>query len=372
MRSLSWANSNITSIIINNCVRGNLPSRTNIADDSYEPVVGGRDGTNYYIDMYAKQYKWSYLCNNMFLNCYNLALNLSEFYGDGFAWTRVNKFWNTFQNCQNVCGEPFCPDNVDCMYQSYYGCSNITGRAACGNLVHNMDYAYTNCFSLEEAVSGPNVTSMAYAYLGCHNLKNAVCGDNVQYLNHTYENCYNLTTAVCGNNVTKLDNAYRNCSNLIEAVCGPLVIDMENCYAGCTNLSKAVCGQNVGIFRNAYNGCSNITGSIKLSPKVSYMNGCFYGCDKLQTIYIPNISASYKYSFNSFYRTNYDVRQNIIVNYLGAYNSYKNYGNIICNSKFGNDSTTPDYSTIEVEGENISVVRYCYNLEHNVYLYCTV
>ena len=148
---------------------------------------------------------------------------------------------------------------------------------------------------------------------------------------------------------------------------------MGNCYAGCTNLSKAVCGQNVSIFRNAYNGCSNITGSIKLSPNIyNRMNGCFYGCDKLQTIYIPNISASYKYSFNSFYRTNYDIRQNIIVNYLSAYNSYKNYGNIICNSIFGNDSTTPDYSTIEVEGENINVVRYCYNLEHNVYLYCTV
>ena len=373
MRSLSWANSNTTSIIINNGIRGSLPSRTNIADDSYEPAVGGWDNTNYYIDMYAKQYKWSYSCNNMFLNCYNLILNLSDFYGDGFAWTKVNKFWNIFMNCQNIYGEPFCPDNVDYMYQSYYGCSNITGKAACGNLVQNMDYAYTNCFSLQEATSGPNVNSMICTYLGCHNLKNATCGNNVQYLNHTYENCYNLKNAVCENNVYSLDNAYRNCFNLITAVCGPSVADMENAYAGCTNLTKAVCGQNVRTFRNAYNGCNNITGSIKLGPNIyDKMNGCFYGCDKLQTIYIPNISASYGYSFNSFYRTNYDIRQNIIVNYLGAYNSYKNYGNIICNSIFGNESTTPDYSTIEVEGEDISVVRYCYNLEHNIYLYCTV
>ena len=350
IKSLSLANSNTTSIIINSGARGNLPSRTNIADDSYEPVVGGWNGTNYYIDMYAKQYKWSYSCNNMFLNCYNLRLNLSEFYGDGFTWTKVNRFWNIFKNCQNVYGEPFCPDNVDYMYQSYYGCSNITGRAACGNLVQNMDYAYTNCFSLEESVSGPNVTSMAYAYLGCHNLKNAVCG----------------------NNVTKLNNTYRNCFNLIEAACGPLVTDMENCYAGCTNLSKAVCGQNVSIFRNAYNGCSNITGSIKLSPKVGFMNGCFYECNKLQTIFVSNTNIYAGVANKAFFRTNYGIRQNIIVNYLGAYNSYKNYGNIICNSIFGNESTTPDYSTIEVEGENISVVRYCYNLEHNVYLYCTV
>ena len=117
---------------------------------------------------------------------------------------------------------------------------------------------------------------------------------------------------------------------------------------------------------------SNITGSIKLSPKVGYMNGCFYGCDKLQTIFVPSTSTYAGIANNAFYRTNYDIRQNIIVNSLYSYNDYRDYGNILCNSKFGNDSTTPDYSTIEVEGENISVVRYCYNLEHNVYLYCTV
>ena len=365
--------SNIDSITIKTQLRelnGNQFSSTNI-----EPAVRRWETNNYIIEMYASLYKWNYNCNNMFDNCQNLSLNLTELWGNGYNWTETNRFSNTFRNCQNVYGTPFCPNNIsDYMYQTYMGCTNITGKAACGDQITNMYSAYENCTSLEEAACGLNVLDMNRTYYGCSNLKKAACEKNVQQLGNTYRECHSLLSPIVENYVTYMDNTYRNCYSMTgSAVCSPIVTDMENCYAGCNNLTKAVCGSNVSTFRNAYNGCSNITGSIKLSPNIyNRMNGCFYGCDKLQTIYIPNISVSYKYSFNSFYRTNYDVRQNIIVNYLGAYNSYKNYGNIICNSIFGNDSTTPDYSTIEVEGENINVVRYCYNLEHNVYLYCTV
>lgn len=363
---------NIDNIAIKTRLRelnGNQFSSTSI-----EPAVRRWEANNYIIEMYAGLYKWNYDCNSMFDNCQNLSLNLTELWGNGYNWTETNRFSNTFRNCQNVYGTPFCPNNISgYMYQTYMGCTNITGKAACGNQVTNMHSAYENCTSLEEAACGLNVLDMNRTYYGCSNLKTAACEKSVQRLGNTYRECHNLLSPIVESYVTYMDNTYRNCYNMIgSAVCGPLVTDMENCYAGCNNLTKAVCGSSVSTFRNAYNGCSNITGSIKLSPTVGYMNGCFYGCDKLQTIFVSNTSTYAGIANNAFYRTNYDIRQNIIVNSLYSYNDYRDYGNILCNSKFGNDSTTPDYSTIEVEGENINVVRYCYNLEHNVYLYCTV
>lgn len=365
--------SNIDSITIKTQLRelnGNQFSSTSI-----EPAVRRWEANNYIIEMYAGLYKWNYDCNNMFDNCKNLNLNLTELWGNGYNWTETNRFSNTFHNCQNVYGTPFCPNNVSgYMYQTYMGCTNITGKAACGDQITNMHSTYENCTSLEEAACGLNVLDMNRTYYGCSNLKKAACEKSVQRLGNTYRECHSLLSPIVENYVTYMDNTYRNCYNMIgSAVCGPLVTDMENCYAGCNNLTKAVCGPSVQTFRNAYNGCSNITGSIKLGPDVyNKMNGCFYGCDRLQTIYIPNTGVYAGAANNAFYRTNYNTRQNIIVNSLFSYNDCRDYGNILCNSIFGNDSTTPDYSTIEVEGENINVVRYCYNLEHNVYLYCTV
>lgn len=349
---LWWSNSNTTSIVINTRVKGELPTdnRKNYGT-GYDPVMCGWDGTVYYIDMHSAKYRWANYTNKMFYNCQNLLLNLTEFYGDGFAWQNINYSDRMFANCFNVYGQPFCPDKVSSAESMYENCYNITGKAASSN----------------------NITTMANMYQNCHSLEEPSCGENVQSMGNTYRECYNLLFPVVKNNVAYMDNTYRNCYSMTgSAVCSPIVTDMENCYAGCNNLTKAVCGSNVSTFRNAYNGCSNITGSIKLSPKVGYMNGCFYGCDKLQTVFVPSTSTYAGIANNAFYRTNYDIRQNIIVNSLYSYNDYRDYGNILCNSKFGNDSTTPDYSTIEVEGKNINVVRYCYNLEHNVYLYCTV
>jgi len=82
--------------------------------------------------------------------------------------------------------------------------------------------------------------------------------------------------------------AFYNCSNLLECHFPQLSFIMDNMFQSCSKLSIIEAPNVFGVSAGAFSGCSLLTSiSFPLATQGSYAANCFYGCSKLQSVYMP-------------------------------------------------------------------------------------
>lgn len=322
-------------------------------------------------------------CNNLIVGNYAFAStkNLDSFICPDTLLCGQSMFWAWYSSTYNSQTGGYDITN------SYATHSENARPLATDNLL-NMDSMYGSQFYITgEPVCGINTRSMRGTYSGCQNLTgNPVFPENIgkglDDLPWTYETMPYAYEVVGWNQSSWSPNSniclgtYIDCMNLNGSPVIPKYVNnMVNTYMNCYNLTgNPIFSENLVNVIGLYRKCNSLTGSANMGRQVVQLSYCFYGADNVSSVYLPNeqYAIPYTNAQNAFSRINgYDTRLNIVCANYGTWTAFKQQGTRICNSSLIDGSGT-DIPYVEIEGENISVARYAYNTEHNIYLYCTV
>lgn len=352
--------------------------------------------------------------NNAYQGCQNLVNTAC---GNNVVYMAY-----AYYDCPNVV-DAMCGPNVISMQYTYLRCYNLA-NAACGQNVIYMDNAYANCNNLHEPVCGDKVVYFNGAYSYCTNLNNAVCGNAVVFMANTYMYT-NVKTAVCGNNVIEFNYTYQGCNNLTDAVIGPKVINACQTYNGCvnlvnamiyngqygpssgyvnclsytfnnctnlnnvvmedgirsmyytfnncTNLENVVLPKNIVAMCYAFHNCVNLSSDIEIGINCNNIQNAFRNCNKIANIFIEGngfsaIGNQYPV-LHAFYRSNYTIRRNIVINNYAGYNKLVYYN--FAGNMYKTNETYAEPLEVIVNGKSYNCVRCAYNISYNCYVYCT-
>lgn len=267
------------------------------------------------------------------INTINTSANIKWVFRNctGFEMAKISNRWQSTYDLNGM----------------YYGC-----------VVNDVDIDY-------------DVNNISYVMYGS-GLRSANCTENVTNMQYAFAYCYRLTDAIIGNNVTNAYSAYYHCSNLINAACGTKITELVETYRDCENLVHHAIGPNVTNLYYAYHGCINLQGDLDML-QVNRMFSAFYGANYIQNIVIRSDEIKFnRYHLeNAFYRTNYDLRRNIV---LTNYDSYVNFIDSSMNSIGQAEKIEENYIdplAVNVNGVEYPAIRCAYNEAYNVYIYCT-
>ena len=201
--------------------------------------------------------------------------------------------------------------------------------------------AFQNCVDINSIVFGDGLTCLDDIYDnfstdGEKNLNKIVLGKNIVEIKN-FADCPNLQTIVFNNDLKTIgDGAFNGCLSLSNITIPSSVQNInQEAFAGCENLKiiRFEEGDNtvsLSIDSGAFYGCNSLT-SVVIPSRVSDLgtysfgacenlrmvrvekgvntisDSCFWSCNKLNTVYLPNSiksiekSAFYKYSYNAEY-----------------------------------------------------------------------
>lgn len=302
----------------------------------------------------------------MAVNMFNECNNITDAYlPNSIVYTRF-----MYANCHNLINA-YIDDNLNVysdFYGTFYGCENLVNVTGGSNLVSLYGMFY-GCRNLETPLITPNAINLtdAYAYT---KISVPYCGENTTLFGNSYKDCYYIVDAVCGDNVINMYNAYYNCSNLVNAACGNKVVEMNYTYFNCQNLTSYVIGPMVTMLYGTYCNCISLNCDAIIPENVKHIAQAFRNCNNVANVLIENQTLNaYRYSIeNCLNRTNYNVRRNIVLRYLAAYNNFINYNGAGYFTK--TNETYAEPVEVNVNGISYNCVRCAYNITYNCYIYC--
>ena len=232
----------------------------------------------------------------MFHDCSSLtSLDVSH-----FDTSNVSNMNCMFWGCSSLTSldvSHFDTQNVKSMNQMFYGCSNLT----------NLDVSHFNT---------SNVTNMSSMFFGCSRLKtldvSLFVTKNVTNMYYMFHGCSSLTSLDVSHfdtsNVSNMNCMFWGCSSLTSLDVSHFdtsnVIYMAGMFSDCSSLTSLDVSnfdthnvvslggpptENGYAHGGMFTGCENLT-TLNLSSfnteKVETMSMMFYGCKKLETIYV--------------------------------------------------------------------------------------
>lgn len=292
------------------------------------------------------------------LVCPDSVINAAGMYSRG---------WSMPINNQEL--HPIVGNRVVQASNMFYGQNSLTGSPIIVESIRNMSNMYTNCSNLTGSPVFPE-------NIGDENIDNLPFNMN-EIIETAGVNEYQLYGGdwYIRSNGDCCYNAYSGCSNLNGSPIVPrLMNNFSGVYYGCTNLTGNPVGSaNLINADYLYCNCFNLTGSVNMGEQLLNMRSLFQNAYNVSSVYLPNNEKvmAYSYCSNAFNRNIWDTRLNVVVDNRDTFNTFRTYGTSIFGCSIGSESTSTDLSNIEIEGEDISVVRYAYNSARNYYLYCT-
>ena len=161
-------------------------------------------------------------------------------------------------------------------------------------------YAFHGCTGLTSITIPDSVTSIGQgAFYYCKGLTSITIPDSVTSIGYyAFYGCTGLTSVTIGKGVTGIDSeAFYNCTGLTTVnwnatACTIAGSSFYPIFRSCSNLATVNIGDNVKIIPSyAFYNRTGLT-SVTIGKGVTSIGErAFYGCDKLQDIYITDIGA---------------------------------------------------------------------------------
>ena len=261
--------------------------------------IGNAAFSNCYNLSYIHAPNCSYIGNSTFYNCENLisiSLPNCSYIGS-----------SAFQYCDNLTNS--CVQDILNTYKSYstaintgvfYGCNGITSLDLTGYTSIG-DSVFYRCSSLT-SISIPNCSYIgSWAFYSCTNLSYISPMPNCSYIgSYAFYSCAKLTNS----NIQDILNTYKSYSDVIN-----------NCvFAYCSGITSLDLTGYTSIGNSAFAGCTLSYISV---PNCSYIgSNVFYGCTKLESIYILSTSIPILSNYNAF--TNTPISNYTYLGYFGS------------------------------------------------------
>ena len=232
----------------------------------------------------------------IFSNCSNLtSIDVTNF--DTSNATSIGGMFNHCTALSNVDVSNFETGNVTSMSNLFYGCSSLTNIDVSHFDTRNVTFMsdmFRDCVNLTSLdlsnFNTENVLGMSYMFSGCNNLTELDVSSfdtkNVTSMSNMFANCRSLPHLDISNfNTSKVEymsGMFRGCSSLTD-------IDVSHFDTrNVISLGGPKVSEN-GYIAGMFQGCENLT-SLNLcsfnTAKVESMSLMFYGCKKLEKVYV--------------------------------------------------------------------------------------
>lgn len=307
-------------------------------------------------------------------NTYRYCYNVNEIYIGPLVWTIENIAYS----CYNLV-EVYGGENVTHADNAFNGCNNLTTIGEMP-LIENASLMFNRCDKLSPE-SAYNfmlaAKNLRYAYCmfnNCTQITQGYLWNNLETISYMFNGCTNLVSVLYSesfhvNQYYGFERVFQNCHNLLEPIpCPGTINKMIGTYMECRNLQNYIIGENVTNIYECFNNCQSLTQDVVLGENINGISRAFTNCYQIQNFAILNTNiANEWYGENTFARSNYDLRRNIVVASmvsLSAFFSRNMAGTGI--------AWTPvvEAAEVNVGGNNYNTVRCYYNTAVNCYVYC--
>ena len=246
------------------------------------------------------------------------------------------------------------PDDVTKIGKyAFSGCSSLSSIEIPNSVTSIGDFAFDGCSSLTSIEIPNSVTNIGYsAFNGCSSLSSIKIPNSVTSIGrYAFYGCSGLTSVTIGNSVTEIGSgAFSWCSSLSSIEIPNSVTNIGySAFSGCSGLTSVTIGNSVtGISYSAFRGCNSLT-SIEIPNSVTSIGSeAFACCSSLTSIEIPNSVTSIGEdafdccsSLKKVYITDLSAWYRITFNYSSA-NPLSNGGALYLNGKEVKDLVIPD------------------------------
>ena len=164
---------------------------------------------------------------------------------------------------------------------AFYECNNLTSVTIPNTVKTIGDCAFYACTQLSSAIIGNNVKEIGeQAFWDCTALTSVTIPKSVTIIKKfAFEGCTGLTSIALSNGLTKIEEAT---------------------FYDCHNLSSVTIPNSVTIIEmEAFTNCSGLTSITIPNSVTSIGEAAFYGCSGLTQVYITDLEAWCKISFDS-------------------------------------------------------------------------
>ena len=267
------------------------------------------------------------------LMCGNLWAESSGSCGDNITWTlddddnltltgsgQMADYNETYEHpwSDNVKTVKFAGDITGIGSSAFRGCRSLTSIEIPNSVTSIGKYAFDGCISLKKVYitdlsAWCRITFNFYLanplsyggalYLNGKEVKDLVIPDDVTKIGQrAFSGCSSLSSVSIPNSVTSIgDSAFSGCTSLTSIEIPNSVTSIGNsAFNGCSSLTKQEIPNSVtSIGEEAFYNCSSLT-SIEIPNSVTNIgNNAFGSCSNLKKVYITDLSAWCRITFNS-------------------------------------------------------------------------
>ena len=238
---------------------------------------------------------------------------------------------SAFSDCKGLTSVTI-PDSVSKIEKEmFYNCSSLLNVNMGNSITSIGEKAFYACSSLSNFIFGNSVTIIGpNAFRGCIELTSLTIPNSVIIIeDNAFDGCTGLKSLNLGNSVTKIGSvafygckslrtvtippsvtniggsAFSNCSNLKEinfnaTNCSKMGSSRSPVFKDCYSLTTLNIGDNVKMIPDeAFFNCSELN-SLTIPASVNSVgNNAFWGCRKLTSVYVTDISAWCSINFGS-------------------------------------------------------------------------
>lgn len=187
---------------------------------------------------------------------------------------------------------------------AFYGSSGLTSVTIPNSVTSIGTNAFSWCSGLTSVIIPNSVTSISHgAFEGCNGLTSVTISNSVKTIGYdTFKGCSGLTSVTIPNSVTSIGSgAFYNCSSLSSISIPNKVTSIgSSAFKNCGSLTSVTIPNSVKtIGYDAFYGCSGLSFVIIGNSVKSIGQDAFDNCHGLNSVYITDLAAWCKISFNN-------------------------------------------------------------------------